>query len=106
MTPVRGLAVVGVGGRNGPLAGDEISEKIVLRRGFSALHACGALAGLRSPGKGANRTILDCMFRLSGRDKAVVLPPRGPRAPAASSGRIFASVGRFRWLQMRKGLES
>ena len=38
-------------------------------RGFSALHACEPIAGLRSSGKGANRTILDCLFRRIGREK-------------------------------------
>jgi ubiquinol-cytochrome c reductase iron-sulfur subunit len=33
------------------------------------LHACEPIAGLRSSGKGANRTILDCLFRLIGREK-------------------------------------
>src|SRR5216684_1186990 len=33
------------------------------QRGFSALHADEPIAGLRSSGKGANRTILDCLFR-------------------------------------------
>jgi ubiquinol-cytochrome c reductase iron-sulfur subunit len=48
---------------------------------------------LRSPGKGANRTILDCLFRPIGRDKAVFLPPRGSRAPAASLAIVYASPG-------------
>jgi ubiquinol-cytochrome c reductase iron-sulfur subunit len=38
-------------------------------RGFSALHADQPIAGLRSSGKGANRTILDCLFRPIGRKK-------------------------------------
>lgn len=75
------------------------------------MHETEPIAGLRSSGKGANRTILDCLFRPFGRDKRVLLPPRGSRAPAATLGRQGASVarsrhrGRFR-LQMRKGLES
>jgi ubiquinol-cytochrome c reductase iron-sulfur subunit len=39
---------------------------------------------LRSFGKGANRTILDCLLRLFGLSRPVFLPPRGSRAPAAS----------------------
>jgi ubiquinol-cytochrome c reductase iron-sulfur subunit len=39
---------------------------------------------LRSPGKGANRTILDWLFRPNGSEKRVILPPRGSRAPAAT----------------------
>jgi ubiquinol-cytochrome c reductase iron-sulfur subunit len=74
------------------------------QRGFSALHRCEPIAGLRSPGKGANRTILDCLFRLSGRDNAVVLPPRGPRAPAASSGRAFRVCGAVPLAADEKGL--
>jgi ubiquinol-cytochrome c reductase iron-sulfur subunit len=35
-------------------------------------------------GKGANRTILDCLFRPFAAGKAVILPPRGSRAPAAT----------------------
>ena len=75
-------------------------------RGFSALHAAEPIAGLRSSGKGANRTILDCLFRLIGRNKAVFLPPRGSRAPAASFRlRHVRCLGRFHRLQLRKGLE-
>jgi hypothetical protein len=33
---------------------------------MSALHASQPIAGLRSSGKGANRTILDCLFRRIG----------------------------------------
>jgi ubiquinol-cytochrome c reductase iron-sulfur subunit len=33
------------------------------------LHACQPIPGLRSSGKGANRTILDCLFRPIGREK-------------------------------------
>jgi len=33
------------------------------------LHASQPIAGLRSSGKGANRTILDCLFRPVGWDK-------------------------------------
>jgi ubiquinol-cytochrome c reductase iron-sulfur subunit len=43
------------------------------------------------------------MFRLSGRDKAVVLPPRGPRAPAASSGRAFCVCGAVQLAADEKG---
>ena len=35
----------------------------------SALHAGQPIAGLRSSGKGANRTILDCLFRPIGWEK-------------------------------------
>jgi hypothetical protein len=37
-------------------------KKIVGFGGFRALHAAQPIAGLRSIGKGANRTILDCLF--------------------------------------------
>jgi ubiquinol-cytochrome c reductase iron-sulfur subunit len=47
----------------------EIARKFRSLDGFSALHACRPRAGLRSSGKGANRTILDCVFPLFGRDK-------------------------------------
>jgi len=74
------------------------------------LHVCERIAGLRSPGKGANRTILDCPIRPWGAEKVVFLPPRGTRAPAASR-RVWAilakrSPGRFRRLQLGKGLGS
>jgi ubiquinol-cytochrome c reductase iron-sulfur subunit len=36
---------------------------------MSALHASQPIAGLRSSGKGANRTILDCLFRRIGWEK-------------------------------------
>jgi ubiquinol-cytochrome c reductase iron-sulfur subunit len=59
---------------------------------------------LRSYGKGANRTILDCLFRRIGGGKAVFLPPRGPRAPAASSGRVFSVSGAVPLAADKKGL--
>ena len=34
------------------------------RYGIGAMHAYGPIAGLRSFGKGANRSILDCLFSL------------------------------------------
>src|SRR5204862_4243629 len=68
-------------------------------------HACEPIAGLRSWGKGANRTILDCMFRRIGGGKAVFLPPRGPRAPAASSGRDSSVSGAVPLAADEKGLE-
>jgi hypothetical protein len=95
-----------MGGHSGPPAADEISEKIIARRGFSALHRRGPIAGLRSSGKGANRTILDCLFRPIGGDKAVVLPPRGVAGAGNHSLSHLASLGRFHRLQIRKGLES
>lgn len=83
-----------------------MSEEFAARRGISALHAWEPIAGLRSSGKGANRTILDCLFHPIGAGKVVFLPPRGSRAPAASSGSYWRSLGRFLRLQTRKGLES
>src|SRR4051794_14329423 len=44
------------------------------------------LAGLRSSGKGANRTILDCMFRPFGRRRWSFLPPRGAAGAGSLSG--------------------
>ena len=41
------------------------------------MHADEPIAGLRSSGKGANRTILDCLFHPIGAGKVVFLPPRG-----------------------------
>ena len=84
-----------------------MSEQIIALRGMSALHAGQPIAGLRSSGKGANRTILDCVFRHLWPERAVFLPPRGPRAPAASPGRSHQGCqGRFHRPQMRKGLKS
>ena len=60
------------------------------------------IAGLRSSGKGANRTILDRLFRRLGEKQGVFLPPRGSRAPAASPGTL-GSPGRFHRLQLEKG---
>jgi hypothetical protein len=66
------------------------------------------VAGLRYSGKGANRTILGCMFRPSGRSNRSFSAAAGV-AGAGSVSRLFAiqalSGGGFR-LQMRKGLES
>jgi hypothetical protein len=90
------------------LAGQpEIQEKITALRGFSALHASLPLPGLRSSGKGANRTILDCVFHLFGRDKWSFCRRggRGRRQPLRAV-RIKRCQGRFHRLQMRKGLES
>src|ERR1700689_592197 len=77
-------------------AGD--MRKNAVLRGISALHAGQPIAGLRYSGKGANRTILDCTFCPMGSEKAVFLPPRGTRAPAASR-----SPGRFHRRQAMKG---
>jgi hypothetical protein len=89
------------------LPAHEISEQIAALCGFRALHAALPLAGLRLSGKGANRTILDCVFRRLRPEQAVVLRPRGPRAPAASPGRSHQGCqGRFHRPQMRKGLKS
>ena len=71
------------------------------------MHGCERIAGLRSPGKGANRTILDCLFRRIGGGKSGFSAAAG----AAGAGSLFriallAGPGRFRWLQIRKGLES
>src|ERR1700739_470237 len=54
------------------------------------------LAGLRYSGKGANRTILDCMFRPVQAEQAVVSAAAGSRAPAASPGRSLSR--RWGWL--------
>src|SRR6195952_1206649 len=61
-----------------------MTGKIPHQRGFSALHVCEPIAGLRSSGKGANRTILDCcsarLVRKSGLSAA---------AGAAGAGSLF-----------------
>ena len=49
------------------------------------MHASAPIAGLRSPGKGANRTILDCLFRRIGGGKAVFSAAAG----AAGAGSLF-----------------
>ncbi|KRR08504.1 hypothetical protein CP49_24755 [Bradyrhizobium valentinum] len=62
---------------------------------------------MRSLGKGANRTILDCLFRQDWGRKGGFSAAAG----AAGAGSLLwitlqAGPGRFRWLQIRKGLES
>jgi ubiquinol-cytochrome c reductase iron-sulfur subunit len=60
---------------------------------------------LRSSGKGANRTILDCWFRQFGGKKAAILPPRGAAgAGSLSRGVSWRLLGRFHRLQIKKGL--
>jgi ubiquinol-cytochrome c reductase iron-sulfur subunit len=59
---------------------------------------------LRSSGKGANRTILDCLFRPIGWKKVVFLPPRGSRAPAASLGAFYVVTGAVPPAADKKGL--
>ena len=69
------------------------------------MHVCEPIAGLRSHGKGANRTILDCLFRRFGGGKAVFSAAAGA-AGAGSHFRVHIGrfPGRFRWLQIKKGL--
>jgi len=71
------------------------------------LHAGQPIAGLRSSGKGANRTILDCLFRPIGWNKWSFCR----RAGVAGAGSLpwlsyVRCLGRFHRLQLRKGLES
>ena len=61
------------------------------------------IAGLRSSGKGANRTILDKLFWLRWADEAIRLPPRGPRGAGSPSRCVTPFSGRLR-LQHEKGL--
>ena len=49
------------------------------------MHACEPIAGLRSYGKGANRTILDCLFRRIGGGKSGFSAAAG----AAGAGSLF-----------------
>jgi ubiquinol-cytochrome c reductase iron-sulfur subunit len=53
-------------------------------RSFRALHAAEPIAGLHSSGKGANRTILDCLFRPIGWDNG-----RSAAAGVAGAGGLF-----------------
>jgi ubiquinol-cytochrome c reductase iron-sulfur subunit len=73
-------------------------------RGFSALHDREPIAGLRSIGKGANRTILDCVFRQIGRDKRSFCRRggRGRRQPLPVARMGYR--GRFHRPQDEKGL--
>ncbi|MFX5991161.1 hypothetical protein ABTF02_18190, partial [Acinetobacter baumannii] len=89
----------------------QMLPKITALRRISALHVCERIAGLRLSGKGANRTILDWLFLPWGAEKAVFLPPRGTRAPAAclrGSGvpHVDDPFRRFCRLQLGKGLGS
>src|SRR6266853_6217881 len=70
---------------------------------MSALHAGQPIAGLRSSGKGANRTILDCLFRPIGWEKRSFCRRGGSRAPAASLGWYGRCLGWFHRLQLEKG---
>ena len=81
-----------------------MSEQIIALRGMSALHAGQPIAGLRSSGKGANRTILDCLFRPIGWEKWSFCRRGGTRAPAASLGPYVRCLGRFHRTQLGKGL--
>src|SRR5882724_7998544 len=71
-----------------------MSEQIIALRGMSALHAGLPIAGLRSSGKGANRTILDCLFRPIGWKKWSFCRRGGSRAPAAYPGGIVFALPR------------
>ena len=77
-----------------------VMRKNAVVRGISALHVGQPIAGLRSSGKGANRTILDCLFRLIGMRKggpsaaagvagAGSLPVNGAVPPAAADERVW-----------------
>jgi hypothetical protein len=83
-----------------------MTEKIKALRGISALHARQPIVDLRSSGKGANRTILDCCSAGWGAESGFCR--RGvSRAPENLLGGVFpASSGRFGRLQTGKGLES
>ena len=61
------------------------------------------IAGLRSSGKGANRTILDCLFRPIGGEKRSFCRRggRGRRQPPLGS--FGRRLGRFHRLQLEKG---
>jgi hypothetical protein len=74
---------------------------------MSALHARQPIAGLRSQGKGANKTILDCLFRPIGWEKRSFCR-RGGTVGAGSFPRFVTGVG---WggsagCNLRKGLQS
>jgi hypothetical protein len=57
------------------------------------------IAGLRSPGKGANRTILDCLLGRMGRNCGL-LPPRGVAGAGSLTWVTFLGVsGRFHRLR-------
>jgi hypothetical protein len=61
---------------------------------------------LRSSGKGANRTILDCLFRPVGWDEVVFFAAAGAAGAGSLSRLVWALPGRFHRRQLRKGLES
>jgi hypothetical protein len=74
------------------------------------MHAGQPIAGLRSFGKGANRTILNGLFRPMGRESWSFCP-RGVAAPAppvvvCALRSYMRSQGWFYRLQPRKGLET
>ena len=77
-----------------------------MRRGISALHAWGPIAGLRSSGKGANRTILGCLFRPIEAGKSGLSAAAGVAGAGSLLRFVMRSLGRFHRLQTGKGLES
>src|SRR5260370_12198648 len=70
---------------------------------MSALHVGQPIAGLRSSGKGANRTILEC-FSLATAGEKVSFGRRGGRGRRQPPlGGVDACLGRFHRLQLGKG---
>src|SRR6476661_5674417 len=71
-----------------------MSRKIIAPRGIRALHGSQPIAGLRSSGKGANRTILDRPFWLEwARNRGLSAAAGGARAPASRSGAAWHAWG-------------
>jgi ubiquinol-cytochrome c reductase iron-sulfur subunit len=60
---------------------------------MSALHACEPIAGLRSSGKGANRTILDCLFRRFGGAKSGLSAAAGVAGAGSLPCFVYALPG-------------
>lgn len=68
------------------------------------MHDCEPIAGLRSSGKGANRTILDCLFRRIGGGKSGFSAAAGAAGAGSLFSRAFGVSGAVPPAADKKGL--
>ncbi len=77
---------------SGLVFADVLGRNVTSSKGFAALQCCVAIAGLRSFGKGANRTILNCAVPPSKARNGALICRRGGRGRRQSrvpSGACF-----------------